>query len=412
MLRWNRTAPLLTAGLILTLALLPATAAPAPDDETVRALASLKAVTKEGKGNEDAGPAWKTLVSKGGSALLPTLEAFDDTNPTATNWLRAGVDAIVEKEKDAKRPLPVKELEAFAKNTKFAPSARRVAYELIVSQDATAKDRLLPGFLNDKSADLRRDAVARELEVIEKSARLSIKVDLEKLFAYTRDKDQVDLLAKKIGDAGGKASVSEHFGFVTHASIVGPFDSTGGKGFATAYPPEAAKDATGTFKGKADAPLKWVAASTADKYGQFDLNKLVPKPDDLERYTDAVAYALAVVVAEKETPCEIRVASITSVQIFLNGAKLFERDEYHHGAPLDANIGKGTLKKGENVIVLKVCQNAQKEDYAKVWFFQMRVCDDTGGPLPLKQKVTADGKDKLVPLGFIPEGPATKEEKK
>ena len=406
MLRWNRTAPLLTAALVVAVALLPARAA---DDETARALATLKAVTKEGKGNEDASPAWKALVGKGAAALMPTLEAFDDNNPTATNWLRAGVDAIVEKEREAKHPLPAKELEAFAKDSRYAPSARRVAYELLVAQDASAKDRLLPGFLNDKSPDLRRDAIARELDILEKAARPSIKADLEKLFAFARDKDQVDLLAKKITDAGGKASVSEHFGFVTHAAVVGPFDSPGGKGFTTVYPPEAAKDAAGTFKGKGGAEVKWVPASTTDKYGMFNLNKIVPKPDDLERHTDAVAYALAVVVAEKDTPCDIRVASITSVQIFLNGSKLFARDEYHHGAPLDAHIGKGPLKKGENVIVLKVLQNNQPQDYAKVWFFQMRVCDDTGGPLPLKQKVTAD---KTIPLGFIPETLEPKEEKK
>ncbi|QJW95103.1 hypothetical protein [Frigoriglobus tundricola] len=409
MLRWDRTAPLLSAALAVALAVLPVRAT---DDETTRALSALKSVTKEGKGNEDAGPAWKTLVSKGGAALMPALEAFDDTNPTATNWLRAAVDAIAEKETTAGHKLPVEKLEAFAKDTKHAPSARRVAYELLVSQDATAKDRLLPGFLNDKSADLRRDAVARELGAIEKAARPSLRADLEKLFAYARDKDQVDLIAKKIGETGGAASVSEHFGFVTHAAVVGPFDSTGGKGFATAYPPEAARDASGTFKGKGGAEVKWVTADTTDKYGKFDLNRIVPKGAAQDRYTDAVAYALAVVVAEAETPCEIRVASATAVQIFLNGKKLFEREEYHHGDALDANIGRGVLKKGENVIVLKVCQNSQDQEWARVWSFQMRVCDETGGPLPLKQKITADNKDKIVPLGYIPDAPATKEEKK
>jgi hypothetical protein len=409
MLQWTRTAPLVALALAGTLALVPARAA---DDETTRALTTLKAVTKEGKGNEDAGPAWKTLVSKGAPALLPTLEAFDENNPTATNWLRTAVDAIAEKEKDAKRPLPVKELEAFVTDTKRAPSARRVAYELLVSQDATAKDRLLPGFLNDKSPDLRRDAISRELTILEQLARPTIKADLEKLFTYTRDKDQVDLLAKKIGENGGKVSVSEHFGFVTHATVVGPFDNPAGKAFITAYPPEAAVDTNGTFKGKGGAEVKWVPASTTNKYGNFDLNKIVPKPDDLERHTDAVAYAWAVIVADKEMPCDIRVASITSIQLFLNGKKLAERDEYHHGAPFDANIGKGTLRKGENVVLLKVLQNAQREDYAKVWFFQMRLCDDTGGPLPLRQKIIENGKEKIIPLGFIPEGKEMKEEKK
>src|SRR5262245_31769322 len=99
--------------------------APAPaDDETAKALAAIKAVKKEGKGNDDAGPAWKTLVSKGGPALMPTLEAFDDSNPTAANWLRTAVDAIAESEKVAGRKLPADKLEAFATNAKFAASAR------------------------------------------------------------------------------------------------------------------------------------------------------------------------------------------------------------------------------------------------------------------------------------------------
>lgn len=397
MSRWTRAA--LVAG---ALALVPPVPARA-DDEVTRALATLKGVKKQGQGNEDAGPAWKALVSKGGAALLPALEAFDDANPTANNWLRSALDAIVQKEADAGRKLPAEKLEAFVRDTKFAPSARFAAYELLVAQDATAKDRLLPGFLNDKSADLRRAAIARELEVIEKLARPTVRADLEKLFGFARDKDQVDLLAKKVTDNGGKVSVSEHFGFVTHAALVGPFDSTGGKGFAVAYPPESAKEPKGAFKGKNGTEVKWIGATTSDKYAQFDLNKLLGK------HKDAAAYALAVIVADKETPVDVRVTSITAVRVFLNGKELYAREEYHHGAPFDASIGKGTLQKGENVLVLKVCQNNQQEAWAQNWFFQMRVCDDTGGPLPLKQK-TADGK--LIPLGFIANPTEPKEEKK
>jgi hypothetical protein len=401
MQRWNRVAATV-AMLGAVLAISPARA----DEDTTRALAALKAVTKEGKGNEDAGPAWKTLVSKGGAALLPTLDAFDDNNATANNWLRSAVDAIVENEATAKRPLPADKLEAFAKDTKKSAVARRVAYELLVSQDETAKARLLPGFLNDKSPDLRRDAVAYGLAIAEKLARPTIKTELETLFTFTRDKDQVELLAKKIGDKGGKVSITEHFGFISHAALVGPFDSTGGKGFAMSYPPEGAKEAVGKYKGKGDTEVQWVSMNTTDKYCNFDLNKMLGK------HKEAAAYALATIVADAETPCDIRVTSITSVQIFLNGKKLFERDEYHHGAPFDAHIGKGTLQKGDNVIVLKVCQNNQTEQWAQNWFFQLRVCDATGGPLPLKQKVTVNGKNETIKLGFMPEVVEPKEEKK
>src|SRR5262249_5418650 len=158
---------------------------------------------KEGRGNDDAGPAWKTLVGRGGPALLPALEAFDDGNPTARNWFLSAVSAIAETEKAAGRKLPADKLQAFATNPKVAPSARRLAYELLVGQNPAAKDRLLPGFLNDKSPDLRRDAISAELDKLERAAKPTIKADLEKLFALTRDKDQIELVAKKIAGAGG-----------------------------------------------------------------------------------------------------------------------------------------------------------------------------------------------------------------
>jgi hypothetical protein len=375
------------------------------DDELRQALAVIKALKKEGRGNEDAGPAWKTVVSKGSAALLPTLEAFDDTNPIASNWLRPAIDVIVNAERSVGRKLPADQLEAFATNTKFAPSARRLAYELLIAQDPDAKARLLPGFLNDKSPDLRRDAIANELAILDKSAKPSIRADLEKLFAASRDQDQVELIAQKLKAHGVTVSVPEHFGFITQFALIGPFDGPEGKGLTTVHPPEMAKAATGQFKGKDNAEIKWITATTTDRYGTFDLNKLLGK------HKNAVAYALAVVVAEKETPCEIRATSITSVKIFLNQKEIFARDEYHHGDPLDAHIGKGLLKKGENVIVLKVCQNDQKEPWAQDWKFKLRVCDDTGGPISGLTQLPPNG-GPPIKLGYIPPGSETHEEEK
>lgn len=391
----------LLVALAVALAATPAGA----DEATDKALAALKAVGREGKGNDDAGPAWKTLVSQGAPALLPTLAAIDDANPTAANWLRTAVDAIAEAEKAAGRKLPADKLEAFAKDTKSAASARRIAYELLAAQDPDAKTRLLPGFLNDKSPDLRRDAVADRLERI---GRLNgpIRADLESLFPFVRDRDQVDLIASKIEENGGKASVSEHFGFVTALHLIGPFDAPGSKGFGTAYPPETAKDATGKFKGKDGAELTWKPFTTGSRYGTFNLNNLLGK------HKDAVAFALAVVVADDDTPCEVRVTSPTSVKIFLNQKELFGRDEYHHGAAFDVHAGKGTLRKGENVLVLKVCQNNQTETWAQAWQFQVRVCDATGGPLPLNQKFDRDGKPATIKLGELLEPEVREKEDK
>jgi hypothetical protein len=382
-------------------------ATPAPaDDELDRALNSIRSVKKEGQGNDDAGPAWKTVVSKGGTALMPALEAFDEANRIAANWLRTAVDAIAESEAAAGRKLPADKLETFALDSRYAPSARRKAYELLIAQDDGAKARLLPRFLDDKSADLRRDAIAHQLEILEEGGKKPGKADLEKLFALTRDQDQIELLAKKLAAAGGKANVTEHFGFVNHVSLIGPFDAPDGKGYETAHPPEKALDAGGAHKGKGGAEVTWKPVATTDKLGSFDLTKL------LDKHKNAVAYALAVVVAPKDMPCEIRVTSPTSVKIFLNGALVHGHDEYHHGSPFDGIVARGALKKGENVVVLKVCQNDQKEEWAQAWEFQMRICDETGGPLPLEQKITTDGNTKTIKLGYNPNPTEKKQEKK
>ena len=380
---------------------------PAADDDLTRALGTLKAVGREGQTNDAAGLAWKSVVRQGGPALLPALAAIDDGNATAANWLRTAVDAIAEGEKAAGRTLPADKLEAFARDTKNAPSARRIAYELLVSQDKAAAERLLPGFLNDASSELRRDAVAAEFDKLEKSAKATNKTNLERLFKFTRDKDQVELIARKLEkDYQVKVSVTEHLSFVTQWSLVGPFESVQGKALTTANPPEAAKDATGKFKGKGGADATWKPFAASDSYGVVDLNK------EIGKIKNASAYALAVIVAEKETPCEVRVGTINAVQIFLNGKKLFEREEYHHGMTMDYHVGKGTLTAGENVLLVKVCQNDQTDSWAQNWMFQARVCDATGGALPGVSQVAVTGPKKPLPLGFVPPSAEPKEEKK
>src|SRR5829696_10467233 len=69
-------------------------------------LGQIKAVSKEGAGNQEAGAAWKELVTLGGDAILPTLTAMDDASAPAANWLRSAVTALSEKEKAAGKKLP------------------------------------------------------------------------------------------------------------------------------------------------------------------------------------------------------------------------------------------------------------------------------------------------------------------
>jgi hypothetical protein len=53
---------------------------------------------------------------------------------------------------------------------------------------------------------------------------------------------------------------------------------------------------------------------------------------------------------------------------------------------MDQYSARATLKKGKNEILVKVCQNEQKEAYAQVWQFQLRLTDKVGSAVPFTQK--------------------------
>src|SRR5262249_9354113 len=156
------------------------------------------------------------------------------------------------------------------------------------------------------------------------------------------------------------------------------FDNSGSKGFAVAYPPEQKIDVNAVYKGKDGAEVRWKEITTTDPYGLVDINKLLGK------HMGATAYAFAAIESEGERPVQIRATSNNAVKLFLNGKEIFFREEYHHGMRFDAHTGTGILKPGRNEILIKVCQNEQKEDWAQGWTFQLRVCDAIGGAVPMK----------------------------
>jgi hypothetical protein len=66
----------------------------------------------------------------------------------------------------------------------------------------------------------------------------------------------------------------------------------------------------------------------------------------------------------------------------LNGELILSNEVYHAGNQIDQYNASAKLKAGENVIVVKVCQNEQTEPWAQDWAFQLRVCDSTGKAIP------------------------------
>src|SRR5262249_21970924 len=188
-----------------------------------------------------------------------------------------------------------------------------------------------------------------------------------------REKDQGEAIAAALKNLGEPVDLAAHFGFIRNWQLIGPFDSTGGKGYATVFEPEKKIDLAATLAGKAGKELHWAAYTTSDPYGDVDLNKAI----DNNMSAAASAYAVSECAAEREV--EVRAGTKNAVKIFINGKLVFAKEEYHHGKFLDQHVGRVTLHKGRNTLLMKVCQNEQTDSWAQEWDFQVRICDDVGG---------------------------------
>jgi hypothetical protein len=369
----------LSRAVVLVLILsLPATSLAGDDIPSL--VAAIKAVKREGSGNPSAAKAWQTLARSNPEALPEILAAFDDDNATATNWIRAAVDAIGERALKEKKSLPAAGLENFLLDTKNSAAGRRTAYEWLIRVDPSAPARLLPRFLRDRSPELRRDAVTL---LVDKAGAAQAKGDKSATVAALRealsgacDKDQVDDIAKKLKEQGVGVDLANHFGFIRTWQLVAPFDNPKGRNFAVAYPPEKGVDLKAAYKGKADAECRWTPFTTDDSYGQVNLNKALGKKKG------AIAYACVAVVSGEERRAEFRIGTQNALKVFHNGKEVFGCEEYHHGTDMDQYVVPVRLKSGRNEFLVKVCQNEQPEPWAQTWGFQARLCDSTGAAVP------------------------------
>ncbi|MFO0864183.1 MAG: hypothetical protein U0744_05930 [Gemmataceae bacterium] len=344
-------------------------------------LAKIKAVGREGVGNAEAAAAWKSIVAEGTKSIPLCLTALDDASPAAANWIRSAIETVAEKELARGGKLDAAMLEGFVKETKHSGPARRFAYEYLTRVDPAASKRLLPTMLDDPGAELRREAVGVKLEDADKLFKAKEKESALKAYraalVHARERDQVQLIADRLEKLGEKIDLTQHFGFITRWTVVGPFDNRKGIGFKSVYPPEKSLDLKATYTGKDDAKVKWVGAEASKAMGIVDLNELVGK------LKGAVIYAAASVESPAERNVEVRCGSNNAVRIWLNGKEIYFREEYHHGMQMDQHVGAGKLKAGRNEILIKVCQNEQTEDWAQLWSFQVRVTDHLGGAVPV-----------------------------
>ncbi len=336
---------------------------------------AINAIGPKGAGHPAAIAAVQQLNQADAAQIPEILVGMDGANRLSANWLRGAVEAVAQRELDLGGRLPQAELEAFLADTAHFPQARSLAYDLILRIDPAAKPRLVPGLLQDPSMELRRDGVAFALTAAQKLLDGPTKTPAidayRQALSAARDLDQINEAAKRLRELGQTVNVAEHFGFLMRWQLIGPFENTSDSGFDVAYGPERDAEPAAEYPGKAGV-VKWIDHATQDEYGVVDLNAALTK------HKGAIAYARTEFVADESRDVEFRIGCITGHKLWLNGELVTANHVYHTGMYIDQYTGRGRLKPGTNVILLKIAQNEQTDSWAQDWKFQLRVCDQYG----------------------------------
>lgn len=337
----------------------------------------LKAVGPEGQGNGAAQVAWSDVSKAKASQIPDLLVAMDGANDYALNWIRAAIEAAVQRETAAGSKLSVKSLETVLRDTRHHPRARRLAFELIQRVDTAKAQAILPSFLQDPGSELRREAVAQLMATAAgqiPNSKPAAVTTYRQALGFSREADQIEDIAKRLLDLGDKVDLAKTFGWVSKWQLIGPFDNTGEAGFAKVYPPEERLELTAELSGKS-GPVKWFPYETRSEYGLVDFNQAISS------LKGAVGYAASEFWSDSARPAQVRLGCKNGWKVWVNGVLIFGRDEYHRSAEIDQYRMPVSLKAGKNVILVKCAQNEQTQDWAKEWEFQLRVTDEQGTPI-------------------------------
>jgi hypothetical protein len=357
----------------LLFALLPAIT-PLASANIDEPLAKLVAIGPEGAGNEAASAAWREVVRGGPAALPHVLAASGKGSAVSDNWLRLAGDAIVDAARRAKQPLPLTEIETFCRDTSHAAPGRQLAFDLLRDADPARAEALEPGLLKDPVQELRRGAVQRVIDSAKGKPEAELKASYLRALEDVRDEDQTKFLAAELKKLGEHVDLNRHFGFLMKWNVIGPFDNSERAGFDKAFPPEREIRLEAEYDGKS-GKVKWKPFTSDEELGKVDLNK------PLGMLKEVTGYAVTTFDSPLERDAELRLGCKDAWKVWLNGELLFGRDEYHRGQQMDQYRMKCRLKKGANTVLVKACQNEQKEQWTVEWEFQLRLCDSAGTAL-------------------------------
>ncbi len=322
-----------------------------------------------------------TLSLRDDLQLTQVLAAMKDQSPVAKNWFLSLAEVVADRDKDR----ALGQCRQFLDLSSEDGTARYWAFSYLIRHNPESKADLLDNRIDDTSLDLRYEAIELQLNRLGSSPPASEEqkqAAYRQLLTAARLPSQVQQIAKQLEGLNVPVDLLNHFGFVSKWYTVGTFDNSKQSGFETAYPPESdylagsltyAADrlmATG-YQGK-EATVYWKETTTTDSEGMIDLAKLYDKAKGV------AIYALGNFVSSNDQTLQVRVGSINAVKVWVNGQPLISREVYHAGGQIDQYSAPVKLNAGNNLILIKVCQNEQTESWAQQYYFQCRFCDSTG----------------------------------
>jgi hypothetical protein len=129
----------------------------------------------------------------------------------------------------------------------------------------------------------------------------------------------------------------------------GPFDNTGGNGFATAYPPEKSVDLAAQYTGKGGTRVAWQEGSFID--GQVNNLALF----QTENNENAVVYLYRELQCKDSRDLPVSLGSDDTLSVWFNGQPVHAENVARGCAPDQAMLTLKT-KPGRNKLLLKICQ--------------------------------------------------------
>ena len=177
--------------------------------------------------------------------------------------------------------------------------------------------------------------------------------------------ESIAMLAREALNSYPEEKLEGYFGQpIKEWKVVGPFDNKKGKGFDEAYPPEKAIDLNAVYP-SLGTDVKWKGAA-ANNDGVVNLLGILGGPKE-----DVCAYGLTVVESKEERDVQLWMGSDDDIKVWLNGDIVWSK-RIGRALKKDEDRVKVRLKKGNNLLLLKICQGTG------AWEFTVRLVDPAG----------------------------------